>query len=138
MEYPTYLIHYGIPGQKWGNRRWQYEDGSLTPEGYVHYGYGKRESTRQKIDYLSSRDRIKSGKATKKDLSKLSSSQYISDLDSMYVSYGYKFLDDSRSAIGSTRLSEIRSMGLSEKVDTGVDEGKTMINPAMTLKRINH
>lgn len=135
MEYPTYLIHYGIPGQKWGNRRWQYEDGSLTPEGYVHYGYGKRESTRQKIDYLSSRDRIKSGKATKKDLSKLSSSQYISDLDSMYVSYGYKFLDDSRSAIGSTRLSEIRSMGLSEKVDTGVDEGKTMINPAMTLKK---
>lgn len=38
MEYPTYLIHYGVPGQKWGYRRWQYEDGSLTPEGYEHYG----------------------------------------------------------------------------------------------------
>ena len=37
--YPTYLIHYGVPGQRWGNRRWQYENGSLTPEGYVHY-YG--------------------------------------------------------------------------------------------------
>lgn len=38
MSYPTYLIHYGIPGQKWGTRRWQNEDGSLTPEGYEHYG----------------------------------------------------------------------------------------------------
>lgn len=38
MEYPTYLIHYGVPGQKWGVRRWQNEDGSLTPEGYEHYG----------------------------------------------------------------------------------------------------
>lgn len=34
-------MHYGIPGQKWGNRRWQNEDGSLTPEGYEHY-YGKK------------------------------------------------------------------------------------------------
>ncbi len=44
-RYPTYLIHYGVPGQKWGDRRWQYEDGSLTPEGYEHYGYGKRKNS---------------------------------------------------------------------------------------------
>ena len=42
-HYPTYLIHYGIPGQKWGDRRWQNEDGSLTPEGYEHYGYGSKK-----------------------------------------------------------------------------------------------
>ena len=34
------LAHYGVEGQKWGVRRWQNEDGTLTPEGYVHY-YGK-------------------------------------------------------------------------------------------------
>ena len=33
------LYHYGIKGQSWGKRRWQNTDGSLTPEGYVHYGY---------------------------------------------------------------------------------------------------
>lgn len=32
-EYPTYLIHYGIPGQKWGERRYQFEDGTYTEEG---------------------------------------------------------------------------------------------------------
>lgn len=42
-EYPTYLIHYGTPGQKWGTRRYQNEDGSLTPEGREHYGLGERK-----------------------------------------------------------------------------------------------
>lgn len=31
------LIHFGIKGQKWGIRRYQNEDGSLTPEGIEHY-----------------------------------------------------------------------------------------------------
>ena len=32
-EYPTYLIHYGIEGQKWGVRRFQNDDGTYTSEG---------------------------------------------------------------------------------------------------------
>lgn len=40
------LYHHGIKGQKWGTRRWQNEDGSLTPEGYPHYGYnGPRDNS---------------------------------------------------------------------------------------------
>lgn len=46
MEY--YLIHSGILGMKWGIRRYQYEDGSLTPEGRKRYGvkYEKAELKR--------------------------------------------------------------------------------------------
>ena len=36
--YGDELQHYGILGQKWGVRRYQYEDGSLTPEGKERYG----------------------------------------------------------------------------------------------------
>ena len=32
------LYHHGIFGQKWGVRRYQNEDGSLTPEGKARYG----------------------------------------------------------------------------------------------------
>ena len=32
------LYHYGIPGQKWGQRRFQNPDGSLTAEGRARYG----------------------------------------------------------------------------------------------------
>lgn len=37
----SYLIHYGIKGQRWNDRRYQYEDGSLTPEGKIRYGVGQ-------------------------------------------------------------------------------------------------
>ena len=33
MDYPTYLIHYGIEGQKWGVRRFQNEDGTWASDG---------------------------------------------------------------------------------------------------------
>lgn len=37
----SYLMHYGVSGQKHGLRRYQNEDGSLTPEGREHYGIGQ-------------------------------------------------------------------------------------------------
>ena len=36
------LCHWGIKGQRWGDRRFQNEDGSLTPEGRERYGVGDR------------------------------------------------------------------------------------------------
>ena len=42
VKHSGVLVHHGVSGMKWGQRRWQYEDGSLTPEGYIHYGYGKK------------------------------------------------------------------------------------------------
>ena len=49
-----YLMHHGIKGQRWGIRRYQNEDGSLTPEGEKRYGYSsegtrKTSSTAKKV-----------------------------------------------------------------------------------------
>lgn len=41
----NYLIHHGIQGQKWGLRRYQNEDGSLTPEGKARYAEAKSHAT---------------------------------------------------------------------------------------------
>lgn len=38
MTKSDYLVHHGIKGQKWYRRRFQNEDGSLTPEGRIRYG----------------------------------------------------------------------------------------------------
>lgn len=48
------LYHYGIKGQKWGRRRYQNPDGSLTPEGKKRYdenptGPGDVEAAKQKM-----------------------------------------------------------------------------------------
>lgn len=40
MAKDYYLVHHGIKGQKWGLRRFQNEDGTLTAEGRERYGYG--------------------------------------------------------------------------------------------------
>ena len=43
----TELYHHGIKGQKWGERRFQYEDGTLTPAGIERYGRGKKEYSKK-------------------------------------------------------------------------------------------
>ena len=34
-----YLVHHGIIGQRWGIRRYQNEDGSLTSEGKAKFNH---------------------------------------------------------------------------------------------------
>ena len=41
MESYTYLAHWGIKGQRHGERRYQNYDGSLTPLGRIRYGVGE-------------------------------------------------------------------------------------------------
>ena len=36
-DYRNYLEHHGIPGMRWGVRRYQNKDGSLTSSGKKHY-----------------------------------------------------------------------------------------------------
>lgn len=37
MNHGMYIAHHGIKGMRWGVRRYQNQDGSLTPEGRLHY-----------------------------------------------------------------------------------------------------
>jgi len=56
-QYDNELYHHGVENQKWGVRRYQNPDGSLTPEGVIHYGRygetGKRMNRETKKQYKS-------------------------------------------------------------------------------------
>ncbi len=54
----NYLSHEGVKGMRWGERRYQYKDGSLTPEGRRHYGYGEeRNKLRSEIKIVREKAR---------------------------------------------------------------------------------
>ena len=75
------LYHWGIKGQKWGQRRWQNEDGSLTAAGREHYGYGSKEYYKSaKKEYLSA---DKEARRAERKASSLSSRYPISSKTSM-------------------------------------------------------
>ena len=42
----TYMAHHGIFGQKWGRRRYQNKDGSLTPAGELRYRKSHKEKSK--------------------------------------------------------------------------------------------
>lgn len=50
MERYEYLAHHGIKGMKWGVRKYQNEDGSLTIEGKRRYNINTESRTVQAVD----------------------------------------------------------------------------------------
>lgn len=50
------LYHHGIRGQKWGIRKYQNPDGTLTEEGKARYGYGGTESAKGRAKFLNKLD----------------------------------------------------------------------------------
>lgn len=77
----SYLAHYGVKGMKWGVRRYQNEDGSLTPLGKKRMGYRDKTVNNIKSNIRRSEEDKKRAKAALKDISKNGiSSQHIRDL----------------------------------------------------------
>lgn len=79
-EYDDYLAHYGIMGMRWGVRRYQNSDGSLTPEGMKRYKSQHRHEIRDDAKILSqhryneaikdAKSKVKSGEYDKYDYKK--------------------------------------------------------------------
>ena len=61
--YPSELYHYGVKGMKWGVRRYQNKDGSLTSEGRKRYNEEQKTNEKENRFGLSEKQKkyIKNG-----------------------------------------------------------------------------
>lgn len=59
VRYSSELYHHGIKGQKHGVRRYQNEDGSLTPAGRVRYGVGEKQNRAFTSDEMAGMERTR-------------------------------------------------------------------------------
>ena len=68
------LYHHGIKGQKWGIRKYQNEDGTLTAEGKARYGYdettGKLSKEGRKVEKSDRKEALKDAIKMQKDIKK--------------------------------------------------------------------
>lgn len=87
-----FLSHHGILGQKWGVRRFQNKDGSLTPEGRKHYGY-------KSLEYYGEQKRFKNAdykSRTREDWQMIDAIQKYNDTERRKIFKGQNFIANSK------------------------------------------
>ena len=122
-QYEDYLSHHGILGQKWGVRRYQNSDGTLTSAGKKRLSSKKEPSKAQTYKekteaYKSRMKQIKtmSDQELSNRLSRLEKEKKVRELDYEETYPGSKFAKDVLSGSGSMLASAVRKYGTAAAV----------------------
>ena len=131
------LYHHGIKGMKWGVRRYQNKDGSLTDKGMKRYARDAKEKEFNKYDSSSGTYYRQSKKNGRSDL-KADASRYVKE----DMERSKRLVDSSRNLSNelkrtvdnSNRNRKVQKMDLSHMTD---QEMRNQINRAMLERQYN-
>lgn len=132
-EYNSYLAHHGIQGQKWGIRRYQNRDGSLTAEGRRRLGYGEpRKSLKQKIADKKQAYKEKHAKTPEQEKEELK--EYLRKHPKKLPKYNHELTQEEANEIISNiqfdrRLRDIKK----QEYDRGIEKIKSATNTIQTV-----
>lgn len=130
-----FIAHHGIKGQKWGHRRYQNSDGSLTAEGRKRYGVGSALDGVKKAGSAA-------GKAIAKAARKAVGRQTDAELDAELAKAAYKH--DRQMKKDTIQALSGKRKRLDKMTDAEVDayldrlsKEKSVRNAERDLKRMN-
>ena len=106
MDNVNVLEHHGIKGMKWGRRRYQNPDGSLTPAGRARYGQENKSSEAAEVETLR----------RTKTMSEMTNSELQRVVTRMNLERQYNQLTAQERAANKSRLDRIMG-GVSKATD---------------------
>lgn len=107
MEYYNELYHYGVKGMRWGVRRYQNKDGTLTRRGKKHKEAALKGLRQGREEYSKQAERMKAATATNKIA--LEKSQAI-DKEKGETSWNTHALRDAYKATGRAYVNAMSSV----------------------------
>ena len=137
------LKHYGIKGMKWGVRRFQNSDGSLTSEGRKRYGSGDLKEAQKKVDKGKAmvdgvkKTRVKAAekqheKKIKDDLSKMSDQELRDIVNRLNMEERYTQVMKSRGVeAGKNRVDKVL-----EYAGTALTIGSSALSIMIAIKEL--
>ena len=155
IPHSDYLAHHGIKNQKWGQRRFQNYDGSLTSEGRRRYGVGESNQSRrerkqaEKAKAKAAKERAKATSKKKADAQKLQNEKqkrmdYLRDHPEKIYKYRKELTQDDVTEIMQKvrfdrSLQDIRKEEISrgmKKIDQIRNNTQTVLNAYQTGKNV--
>lgn len=135
MEYYNELYHHGVKGMKWGIRRYQNKDGSLTPAGKKKYAKLEAE-----LDKLGGKGKSEYtyGTPTKKIVSEMSDDELKTYTNRMRLEKEYYEAGKNLAAVNPVRVSKGRQFAnkfVKEAIEPAVvSVGKSYLEDFMKKK----
>lgn len=111
-----FLAHYGVQGQKWGVRRYQYQDGSLTAEGKQRYSRGDVHRIKREFKKEAYQKNRSEGQGVIKS----------------YMNAGKEATQKTIDVVGKQRYNQVKAQ------DTAIGIGSALVATYLTASVVNN